>query len=544
MGDDGRREEDHARVSRHRPVTRRRQRAARADAARRRAARTPFWSVPAAPAAPALDASVDDFAQMCEDARTHLEAGRAAEAAAAARRALGVLPRAVEGHRLLGLALLEQGDLRPALAALQEALAGDPIDVVALVGIAEAQEAIAGAAAAEPDWLRAWEAVPGYPAIEARLLAARGARGRPALTRPALLRIYLRGGLYEHAIGEARTLLGREPDRADLTLLLAEAHWRSGDSDAAAAVAGTLLERLPDCAAANLIAAAHWHALGKDHSALLARLKAADPLGEVAARLFDDREPPPLFDADAGAALWSREASSSGSWAAAGTPLRSAEATQRLAVAPRPPVAESATPAAPAAPGATPEPAAPAAPEPAAAVEPAAPAEAPEAAETVGVAWRGGPVAAAPGPAHVEPETHAYGTRALGLTDAPARQWRAAPVESAAMAAHALGDLSPLAATEPAVEAPATEAPLTAAPAEASPMAGVAGTPEAGAQPGPKPREDETAPPAPEPAAASGSGAADDPDARQRGDAAMRAGRYLEAMAAYGAALRALRPRG
>ena len=227
-----------------------------------------------------------------------------------ARRAVELLPRGLEGQRLLGLSLLATGETRPALGAFQTALAGDPLDVVAQAGVATAQEQIGGPASAEAEWLRTWELSPGLAPVEARLQQAREAAGAPAMpagsepypfTTAALARVYLRGGLNEHAVAEARAALTRQPERADLHLTLAEAFWRAGDGASAGAQAEHLLERLPDCAAANLLLAARWQAVGRDPAPLLSRVRAVDPAGDIATRLFGDREAPPPLDGVEGA---------------------------------------------------------------------------------------------------------------------------------------------------------------------------------------------------------------------------------------------------
>ncbi|HEX2517420.1 MAG TPA: tetratricopeptide repeat protein, partial [Chloroflexota bacterium] len=224
-----------------------------------------------------------DYATLCLQARSQLGAGDGVGAVASARRAVELLPRGLEGQRLLGLSLLATGDTRPALGAFQTVLAGDPLDVVAQAGVATAQEQIGGPASAEAEWLRTWELSPGLAPVEARLQQAREAAGAPAMpagrepypfTTAALARVYLRGGLNEHAVAEARAALTRQPERADLHLTLAEAFWRAGDGASAGAQAEHLLERLPDCAAANLLLAARWQAVGRDPAPLLSRVRA------------------------------------------------------------------------------------------------------------------------------------------------------------------------------------------------------------------------------------------------------------------------------
>ncbi|MDQ3700817.1 MAG: tetratricopeptide repeat protein, partial [Chloroflexota bacterium] len=251
--------------------------------------------------------ALEDYGTHCRFARERLKAGDATGGAAAARRATELAPRGMEAQRLLGVALLELGEARPALTAFQAALAGEPLDVVAQAGVAQAQERLGGVASAEPEWLCTWELQPGLAPVERRLQAAREAAGATPtdgepqpLTSAALARIYLRGGLFEHAVAEARSALSRQPDRRDLNLTLAEAFWRSGDGATAAAVAQDLLERLPDCVAANLLLATHWQTVGRDPSPLLARVRAADPDGRVAIRLFGDRASPPPLEGEEG----------------------------------------------------------------------------------------------------------------------------------------------------------------------------------------------------------------------------------------------------
>src|SRR5579883_2104147 len=85
---------------------------------RGRAAAWRFWrrggSVPrrspAATPAAAPAASQEDYSGLCQSAGESLAAGRAADAATAARRALRLLPRGLDAQRTLGLALLELGE--------------------------------------------------------------------------------------------------------------------------------------------------------------------------------------------------------------------------------------------------------------------------------------------------------------------------------------------------------------------------------------------------------------------------------------------------
>ncbi|HEV2123939.1 MAG TPA: hypothetical protein VGW38_14335, partial [Chloroflexota bacterium] len=83
---------------------------------------------------------VEQYLELCARTRQALEANRPADAVTEARAALGVLPRGIDAQRLLGLALLEVGEMRPSLNAFQSALAADPLDLASQVGLAEARE--------------------------------------------------------------------------------------------------------------------------------------------------------------------------------------------------------------------------------------------------------------------------------------------------------------------------------------------------------------------------------------------------------------------
>ncbi|MGH2354276.1 MAG: tetratricopeptide repeat protein, partial [Chloroflexota bacterium] len=464
-----------------------------------------------APAA-AGPATPDDYSALCQEARLRRNEGDAGGSASAARRALALLPRGLEAQRALGLALLDAGEARPALSAFQAALACDPLDVVSQVGSAEAQERIGGPQSAATDWLRAWELAPGVPGVEERMQAARGSADAPQpserpseqpgagppLTRAALAGVYLRGGLYEHAVAEARSALGREPERPDLQLVLAEAFWRSGDAASAAAVAEQVLGRQPDSAAANLLLAAHWQTIGRDPAPLVARVQAVDPDGQVSARLFDDRESPVYFEEERDTA--GHVPSQVGTDAYMAAPSAAPSSADELAP-PLTPAAEAEAPTAEAQPPAD-----------------------------IGVVVFSGPVAASATVWHVEPDPEGMPGPPPSPTLAPPALTRAAAPELETERETEAGPAPPEHAAPERDEMPAAElTPPVAAVAEPSAPALPSWAPPSG------PGAGEAAPAARRPVGEA------DADQRVIGDEAMRAGRYLEAMRAYGKVLRDLR---
>lgn len=172
-------------------------------------------------------------------------------------------PRHIETYRLLGKALLEQGELQGGSNALQRVLSADPEDFVAHAGLAIAHKE--GNRLVDAAWHmeRAFEVEPHNGAIREALQDLVGRRdGLPPddliLTRGALARLYVRGELYTQAIGALQELIDEMPERMDLRVLLAEALWRDGQRIDAAEACTHILERLPYCIKANAILAEVW----------------------------------------------------------------------------------------------------------------------------------------------------------------------------------------------------------------------------------------------------------------------------------------------
>ena len=192
-----------------------------------------------------------------------IEDSHLGEAVRHCRHILEQFPRHVETYRLMGKALLEQGELEGAADVFQRVLSADPEDFIAHAGMAIIYKQQNKLPEAAWHMERAFEVDPYNGVIREALQDIIGLRdGLPpehlTLTRGALARLYLKGELYSQVIGDLKQLLDEDPDRVDLAIVLAEALWRDGQRVEAAEVCTRVLERLPDCTKANAILAEVW----------------------------------------------------------------------------------------------------------------------------------------------------------------------------------------------------------------------------------------------------------------------------------------------
>lgn len=178
------------------------------------------------------------------------------EAVAHCRHILKTFPKHLDTYRLLGKAYLEAKRYDQAVDIFQRILVAAPDDFVSHVGmsiIADDQGKLD-----ESIWHmeRAFEVQPANAAIQGELQRLFGRRDgveppKIRLTRGALAHMYVQGELYTQAISEIRAVLGQDPKRIDLQVLLAKAYFRSGQNTEAAGVCNDLLSRFPYCLDAN-----------------------------------------------------------------------------------------------------------------------------------------------------------------------------------------------------------------------------------------------------------------------------------------------------
>ncbi|MBL8045714.1 MAG: tetratricopeptide repeat protein [Anaerolineales bacterium] len=206
------------------------------------------------------------------------------EAVAHCKHVLSHYPKNLEAYRLLAKALLEKGRHGDAADIFQRVLSVAPDDFLAHVGMAIVREDEANLSAALWHMERAFEANSANPAIQEELKRLYGRRdgmppARARLTRGALARMYLRGELYPQAEAELRSALMEDPERLDLTAMLARVLLETGRRAEAADMCNAVLQKLPYNQEANRVLAEILKHQGRENEAKphQQRLEALDP---------------------------------------------------------------------------------------------------------------------------------------------------------------------------------------------------------------------------------------------------------------------------
>jgi tetratricopeptide (TPR) repeat protein len=213
-----------------------------------------------------------------------IEHGHFDEAIAHCQHILETFPRHIETYRLLGKAFLEQGRHGDAADVFQRVLSAIPEDWLSHVAMAIVREDESNLDMAIWHMERAYEVNPSNPTVQQEVRRLRGRRDgveppKLRLTRSALARMYIKGGLYGQAIAEIRSALNEDPDRPDLQVLLASALFDSGAVQEAADICTTILQKLPYCLEANRVMGMALQASNKQEDAdqLFQRIESLDP---------------------------------------------------------------------------------------------------------------------------------------------------------------------------------------------------------------------------------------------------------------------------
>ena len=192
------------------------------------------------------------------DIETMLDRGQLDEAVAHCHHILKTFPKNLATYRLLGKAFLEMRKYGDAADVFSRVLACVPNDFVANVGMSLIRDEEDKLVDAVWHMERAFETQPSNAAVQSELQRLYGRRDgvqppRIRMTRGALAHMYVKGELYPQAISEIKSVLKEDPGRTDMEVLLARAHYRSGNKNEAVEVASSLLRRYPLCLDANAV---------------------------------------------------------------------------------------------------------------------------------------------------------------------------------------------------------------------------------------------------------------------------------------------------
>jgi len=187
-----------------------------------------------------------------------IEQGFHDQAIAHCKHLLGIFPKNVDVYRILGKAYLESQRYGDANDIFQRVLSSIPDDFISHVGMSIIREDEGNLSEAIWHMERAFETQPANSAIQTELKRLYGRRDgveppKINLSRGALARMYMKGGLAQQAIAELRTALAEDPKRLDLQTLLARAYYQANQRVAAAEICSNLLDKLPYSYDANQI---------------------------------------------------------------------------------------------------------------------------------------------------------------------------------------------------------------------------------------------------------------------------------------------------
>ncbi len=222
-----------------------------------------------------------------------IAAGHAEQALALCQELQSQYPRALAVQRTMGEIYLALRKTREALGALDRALAGNPEDARACCARAIIHQMHGDSLAALAWYRRACDIRPDDQVLRSTYRELSAHLGQPAYepTRVGLARLYLRGGLFTHAIREWEALIAENPDLLEAHVGLAETLWRAGRTRDAEERAYRIVTNTPSCVKALLLLAVLAHDSGREADALRSaqRARELDPDVRIAQLLFADR---------------------------------------------------------------------------------------------------------------------------------------------------------------------------------------------------------------------------------------------------------------
>lgn len=187
---------------------------------------------------------------------TWIEENKIDKAISQSAHILQQFPKNLNTFQVLSKALLQKQDFNNAEKVFDIILQIEPDDFVSHIGksiIAEFNHSLTSAV----EHMRyAFEIQPANEGLQNELkrllLAMEGIETKKIhLTRGALIKMYLKGKLYQQAISEARIGLSESPQRIDYKIAMAKSYFESGDLIQAVEVCVEIVSQLPFCLPAN-----------------------------------------------------------------------------------------------------------------------------------------------------------------------------------------------------------------------------------------------------------------------------------------------------
>ena len=201
------------------------------------------------------DISLREYVQKVENL---IENNEIDQAIAHCKHILHVYPKHIDSYRLLGKAFLEKQKYSDASDIFQRVLSSIPDDFISHIGMSIIREDENNLDASIWHMERAFEVQPSNKAVQdelRRLYTNRDGVAPPKirLTRGALVRMYVRGELYEQAIGEINSALEEDPNRIDLEVILAKIYFNTDKKVEATETCSKIITKLPYSFEANKI---------------------------------------------------------------------------------------------------------------------------------------------------------------------------------------------------------------------------------------------------------------------------------------------------
>jgi len=179
------------------------------------------------------------------------------------RHILQHFPKNLAAYQMVATALLKKSRFDEAEQVYLRLLSADPTNLSVHVGLSDVYRNKQQIINAIWHLERALEQSPNNLNIANALLDLYRQRhgaapSRLQMTRVALAKQYAKSGMFEQAAAELRRVLQENPNRLDVLVMLMEAMWNADRQHDAAEVALQILQRLPDCLAANKLLARYW----------------------------------------------------------------------------------------------------------------------------------------------------------------------------------------------------------------------------------------------------------------------------------------------